>query len=136
MERFRIVILAALILLMGASFAFTYTQDDLFLMARVIESEAGGEPFEGQLAVATVIMNRVASPLFPDILCDVLLQEYQFARPAKTVSHSCFNAALFALNGYRALPQNVDMFQRAKTDEWYGREWHDKIGRHNFYAIE
>lgn len=43
-------------------------------LALNIYHEARGEPEEGQLAVATVTMNRVASPRFPDNVCDVVRQ--------------------------------------------------------------
>lgn len=51
---------------------------DLFLLARVIFAEARGEPFEGQVAVGAVVLNRVRSPRFPNTIEEVIYQPGQF----------------------------------------------------------
>ena len=53
--------------------------DELECLVRTISNEARGEPYEGKLAVAQVVMNRVASPLFPDTICGVVYQRHQFS---------------------------------------------------------
>lgn len=50
---------------------------DVALFAAILQCEAGG--YDGMLAVATVIMNRVASPAYPNKLHDVIYQSGQFA---------------------------------------------------------
>lgn len=55
-----------------------FTEDELMLVARVIYSEAPDEPFEGQVAVGAVIVNRVLSPHFPDTIHDVVFAPGQF----------------------------------------------------------
>lgn len=45
---------------------------NLACLAENVYYEARGEPLAGQYAVAEVTMNRVASPLFPDTVCDVV----------------------------------------------------------------
>ena len=50
---------------------------DVALFAAILQCEAGG--YDGMLAVATVIMNRVASPAYPNNLHDVIYQSGQFA---------------------------------------------------------
>lgn len=55
------------------------------LMARLVEAEAKGEPYAGKVAVATVILNRVDSPLFPNTISGVIYQANQFT-PVKTGS--------------------------------------------------
>lgn len=52
--------------------------DELELLARVVEIEAGNEPHEGKVAVAAVILNRVRSPRFPDSIRAVVFQRGQF----------------------------------------------------------
>ena len=42
--------------------------NDLYLLARMITAEARGEPYSGQVAVGAVILNRVASPSFPNTI--------------------------------------------------------------------
>ena len=58
--------------------AYIPAADDLTKLAAIIYCEAGGEPYEGQLAVGTVVMNRVASSKYPDTIEEVLMQPYQF----------------------------------------------------------
>ena len=52
---------------------------ELECLARVISHEARGEPREGQIAVAEVVMNRVESPRFPNTICGVVNQRAQFS---------------------------------------------------------
>lgn len=51
---------------------------DKDLLSRLVEAEAKGESYAGKVAVATVVLNRVESDLFPDTLRDVILQSDQF----------------------------------------------------------
>ena len=52
---------------------------DLVLFAAILQCEAGGYNYDGILAVATVIMNRVESPLYPNTISGVVYQSGQFA---------------------------------------------------------
>lgn len=45
---------------------------DLHCLAENVYHEARGEPFKGQMAVAEVTLNRVASPYFPKTICEVV----------------------------------------------------------------
>lgn len=61
-----------------------YADDDvasqeLDCLASAVYFESKGEPLEGQLAVAEVILNRVKSPQFPDTICGVVKQRNQFS---------------------------------------------------------
>lgn len=51
---------------------------DLACLASVVYHEARGEPFEGQTAVAQVVLNRVRSRHFPASVCEVAFQPHQF----------------------------------------------------------
>jgi len=53
----------------------TYEKD---LLARLVEAEAKGEPYAGKVAVATVVLNRVDSHLFPNSIKEVIYQKDQF----------------------------------------------------------
>lgn len=53
------------------------------LLAALIFCEAGNQPYEGQVAVGAVVMNRVNSGQFPDTITDVIYQSGQFT-PAMT----------------------------------------------------
>ena len=52
----------------------TISEADKDLMARLVHAEAEGEPYYGKIAVATVILNRVASPDFPNTIKEVIYQ--------------------------------------------------------------
>ena len=53
------------------------------LLASLIFCEAGNQPYEGQVAVGAVVMNRVKSGVYPDTISDVIYQSGQFT-PAMT----------------------------------------------------
>jgi spore germination cell wall hydrolase CwlJ-like protein len=57
----------------------TVSNHELTCLARVIDHEAAGQPLEGQIAVAHVMLNRVRSSRFPDTLCAVAYQPKQFS---------------------------------------------------------
>ena len=55
-----------------------YSDSDIALLANIISAEARGEPFEGQVAVGAVVLNRVEHPSFPDTLPGVVYQPGAF----------------------------------------------------------
>ena len=83
----------------------SYSGTDEYLLAKVVYSEARGEPYSGQVAVAAVVLNRVASPDFPNSISGVVYQPWAF-----TAVHdgqinlipdtAAKNAARDALNGW------------------------------------
>ena len=52
---------------------------DAYLLACLVYSESGNQSYEGQLAVANVVLNRVKSPLFPNTISEVIYQKGQFS---------------------------------------------------------
>lgn len=56
---------------------------DIELLASIIFCEAGNQPYEGQVAVGAVIMNRVRSGVYPNSISEVIYQSGQFG-PAMT----------------------------------------------------
>lgn len=50
------------------------TEEEVDTLARLVWLEARGEPFEGQVAVVEVVLNRILSPLFPDTVDEVVYQ--------------------------------------------------------------
>ena len=55
------------------------TEDDINLMAKIVYAESKGEPYEGKVAVASVILNRVLSPGFPNSISEVVFQPNAFS---------------------------------------------------------
>lgn len=91
------------------SAAVSASTSDTQLLAAIIQCEAGGEPYAGQLAVGAVVMNRVKSGSFPNSISGVVYQSGQFT-PASSgklarvlssgkISSSCYQAAAEALAG-------------------------------------
>lgn len=79
--------------------------EDLYLLASIIHGEARGEPYEGQVAVGAVVLNRVASPDFPNTVAEVIFQPGAFDAVADqqfylTPNETALNAARDALNGW------------------------------------
>ena len=88
--------------------AVSASADDVTLLAAIIQCEAGGCSYAGQLAVGAVVMNRVKSRSFPNTISGVIYQSGQFSpartgklasRLARGVSASCRQAAMEALSG-------------------------------------
>lgn len=110
---------------------------DIKRMAAIIWCEARGESYEGQLAVGTVVMNRVESPRFPNTIQDVISQSGQFspyksgkyaiALAMENMQQSCIDAATEVIvNGVRT---GEWLFFRMKNGIING----DFIGNHVFY---
>ena len=88
--------------------AMTADVSDVTLLAALIQCEAGGESYEGQLAVGAVVMNRVRSSGYPDTISGVIYMSGQFtpamsgkvaSRIEKGIKDSCMQAAQEAING-------------------------------------
>ena len=80
-----------------------FDETEIYLLAKLITAEAGDEPYEGQVAVGAVVLNRIKSPDFPDTMTGVINQPGQFSSLPKlhaiTASKSCIQAAADALAG-------------------------------------
>lgn len=90
--------------------------DVLALLAKLVQVEAGNESYEGKLAVASVVMNRVSSGEFPDTVKEVIYAPRQFP-PATNglldkakASEDCIKAARAALSGENNVPDAVYFF--------------------------
>ena len=109
-----------------------WSAEDASLLAAVIAAESRGEPYEGQLAVGCVVLNRLESG-WADSIHDVVYAPHQFASPYWDYGEISYQAAVECLNGKRTLPASVVFFQVSKVDEWYDADWYCTIGHHNFY---
>ena len=110
---------------------------DIKRMAAIIWCEARGESYEGQVAVGTVVINRVESPRFPNTIEGVISQKGQFspyksgkyaiALSMENMQQSCIDAAIEVIeNGTRSGPW---LFFRMKNGIINGTF----IGNHVFY---
>lgn len=112
---------------------------DLYLLARLISAEARGEPYNGQVAVGAVVLNRVNHPSFPNTVAGVIYQtdaftcvtDGQFDQP---ISESAYRAAQEALNGSDPSGGAIYYFNPATaTSQWiWSRPLIVTIGNHRF----
>ena len=87
----------------------SFAEGDRYLLANLIYCEAGGEPYNGQVAVGAVVMNRVLSSVFPNTVTGVIYQSRQFSPVASgrlalalaegKATASCYQAADEAMKG-------------------------------------
>lgn len=113
------------------------------LLERLVEAEAGGEPYAGKLAVATVVINRLNSKDFPNTIRGVIYQKNQFTPVAngainKKASAESKRAVRQVVDeGYRSFGPEVCYFlnPRIATSKWIIRNctFVVRIGNHDFY---
>lgn len=115
------------------------TQANINLLARIISAEARGEPYEGQVAVGAVVLNRIEHPSFPDSLSGVIYQPGAFTAITdgqfnKPVADSSYKAARDALNGWDPSGGAIYYYAPAKTsNKWIrSRPVTKTIGTHLF----
>lgn len=114
--------------------------DELLLLARIIYAEARGEPFEGQVAVGAVVMNRVRDPRFPNTIAEVIYQSGQFIPVSDgtinlTPNQVAIRAAKNALSGMDPSGGAVFFYNPkiATTTWWFeNRSVTKVIGNHVF----
>lgn len=110
----------------------TLTQEETDLLARLIWGEAQGEPFEGQQAVAEVILNRMAADNFPNTVREVIYAEGQFSSVSNLylaeLTHTQYEAIDRALYGPYVLPEDVVFFAAYPVND---NVW-GTIGSHTF----
>ena len=115
--------------------------DMLELLARLINAEARGEPYKGQVAVGAVVMNRVKNADFPDTVSGVIYQKGQFSsvtdgqiNKAIDKDSTVYKAAREAMNG--SDPTNGCVFfynpKTAKSKWIFSRKVVVVIGKHAF----
>lgn len=121
----------------------TISQTEIDLLARLVQAEAKGEPFAGKVAVATVVLNRVDSSLFPNSIKNVIYQidqgYYAFTpvqngtinQPANSSSIEAVKEAL----AFRGMGNGSLYFYNPKTAKstWItSRQVTVSIGNHRF----
>lgn len=123
------------------SYAATSNTSDIQLMARAINGEARGEPYEGQVAVGAVILNRVKSSQFPNTIAGVIYQSGAFTAVAdgqinKPIAENStvYKAARDALNGWDPTGGCIYYFNPdTATNKWiWSRPYVKTIGKHRF----
>ena len=122
-----------------------YSEEDLYWLSRIISAESRGEPFIGQLAVGTVVINRTGSHYYPDTIYGVIFDRVggvQFT-PASTGSvyrdptESSVLAAKLCLEGF-SIDSGILFFFNSSiaAGSWItaNRTYTMTVGRHDFYS--
>lgn len=114
----------------------SFEEGDRDLLACLIYCEAGGEPYEGQVAVGAVVINRMRSAAYPNTMVGVIYQNRQFSpvasgrlatRLSLGANQSCYSAADEAMKG--STPVGNCLYFRTIIPEINGQI----IGGHVFY---
>ena len=122
-----------------------YREDAVYWLARIISAESRGESLLGQIAVGSVVLNRVESALYPNTIWGVIFDKkygVQFSpiidgSISSTPAQSSVIAAKICLEGFSV---NGDalffLYPRASSSSWIpnNRYYLFSIGKHDFYA--
>lgn len=124
---------------MGSSNSMGLSENDLKIMANAVYGESRGEPFEGQVAVAAVILNRVKSSEFPNTPSGVIFQPLAFTAVADgqiylEPNEQARKAVQQALNGWDPSGGCLYYFNpKTATSKWiWSRPQVKTIGAHIF----
>lgn len=116
-----------------------YSEQDIQLMANAVYGEARGEPYEGQVAVAAVILNRLEHADFPNTVSGVIFQPLAFTAVADgqiwlTPNERAKEAVIDAINGWDPTENAIYYFNPVTaTSKWiWSRPQIKKIGQHIF----
>lgn len=124
--------------------ALHISQDDIEFMARVVHAESKGEPFQGKVAVASVILNRVIDPNFPNSISGVITQKNAFSCVRNGIvdaipNSDSYNAVMEAIKGND--PTNKALYfynPDIATCNWMHKIQKknvQNIGRHVFFEV-
>lgn len=123
----------------GNSSSSSASNSDLNLLARLVYGEARGESYTGQVAVASVVLNRVKNSSFPNTVAGVIYQSGAFSvvddgQINLTPNQTAYNAARDALNGWDPTYGAIYYFNpNTATNGWiWSRPVTVVIGNHRF----
>jgi len=116
----------------------TVSMDEYLEFARLIEAEAKSEDLHGKTLVASVVMNRVASDIFPNTITEVINDPGQF----DPVNNKYINYAVpsheskvAVMNVLKGENDSIGAlyFQKSEAKEWGNKKYLFRYGGHSFY---
>ena len=121
--------------------AFKANGNEVTLLAALIQAEGGNQPYDGQVAIGAVVMNRVNHPAYPDTVQGVLAQKNQFspyrsgALADRTPNSSSILAAKLVLDGGEVELTKGALYFDSTNYSWAAKnkEYVATLGGHNFY---
>ncbi|MBE7026961.1 MAG: copper amine oxidase [Ruminococcaceae bacterium] len=122
----------------------TYTNDEVLWLARIIHAESEGEPARGKIGVGNVVLNRVASPSFPNTIYDVIFDRKNGVQFQPIMNGAIYNipsnesviSAKRALRGENTVGNSLYFFNpRIASSNWIARnrKFYISIKNHDFY---
>ena len=122
-----------------------YREDAVYWLSRIISAESRGESLLGQIAVGSVVMNRVDSSLYPSTIWGVIFDKKYGVQFSPILDGSIYSepvasatvAAKICLEGFNVNKETLFfLYPRASTSSWIpnNREYLFSIGKHDFYA--
>lgn len=122
----------------------SYGANEIYWLARIIEAESGGEPFNGKIGVGNVVMNRVKSEEFPNTIFEVIFdcrygvqfQPISNGRIFNNPSKDSIIAAKHALRGDCIVGESMYFLNpRIAKSTWIirNRTYCKTIANHDFY---
>lgn len=122
-----------------SSTGYSYSREDIDWLARAVYSEARGEPYDGQIAVAAVILNRLQSGKFADNIKGIIFEPLAFSAVADgqiylTPNTMAYQAVREAIAGRDPSGGALYYWNPAKsTSKWiWSRTVIKRIGNHLF----
>ena len=122
-----------------------YAEDAVYWLSRIISAESRGESLLGQIAVGSVVMNRVNSPSYPNTIWGVIFDKKYGVQFSPILDGSIYQApvssaivaAKICLEGFNVNRNALFfLYPRASTSSWIpnNRQYLFSIGKHDFYA--
>lgn len=121
------------------------TGSDIDLMAKLVSAESIGEPYEGKVAVACVVLNRTISPNFPNTIQGVIFQKNAFScvqngNIRAVANQDCYNAVYDAIKGSDPTHEALFFYNPSiSTCSWMKntpKTNETKIGHHTFFKLK
>lgn len=111
-----------------------FSEEEIYLICRVVESECYGADFDSKTHIADVIFNRVHCGSYGNDVTAIIKSPRQFYYPRTKISEDTIAAVEYAYQ-YATPAEHAFYFQRAKRSKWNGKDFmfKDDVG-HCFYG--
>ena len=111
-----------------------YTEDEVKLICRVVETETYQCDFDSKVNVANVVLNRIESGEFGETVEEIITTENQFAYGRETITEDTILAVMYSFEIIDTTEGALYFHSNEKTDTFCGRDFifQDSAG-HNFY---
>ncbi len=112
-----------------------FTEDEIRLICKVVETECYDADFESKVNVANVVLNRLNHEKFGDTIGEVITTENQFAYGRDNITDSTINAVMYAFEIEDTTKGALYFHSNKKTDKFNGANYlfTDNVG-HHFYG--